>query len=238
MNIKHRGPNALWLAGTLLLLAGCASVSTPAFTTKRCCTNLIADGGFEDPVNFPPNDEITFNNGQTFGNGGVWTAHTPPGYEFSAVALFTNAYSVSNKLFYPTPDGANFVDIGINTHGQNPDGKNSAAVNCQLTQTIGLSAGQHYKLSFLQSAFAADGLSGTPGNVLVRVYLSDSNAPIYSEHFKVCAASAWVAQAGEVIVPPENGGQYTLEFSSDDANAVSVIDAVWLCAKAVETVTR
>jgi hypothetical protein len=237
MNIKYCGPNVRWLAGILLLFAGCASVPTPAFTTKRSCTNLIMDGGFEDPVNFPPNDEITFDKGQTFGNGGVWTAHTPKDYEFSAVALFENAYSVSNNLFYPTPDGANFVDIGINTNGQNPDGENGATVNCHLSQTVALSAGQHYKLSFLQSAFAVATLSKTPGNVLVKVYLSDPKAPIYHEHFKVSPASAWVSQAGEVIVPADGGGQYTLEFSSDNANAVSVIDAAWLCEKEAEAVT-
>jgi len=235
----------LW-GGFIFVLAGCAAQREQEegqdqqqaleFTTQRCSTNLIKDGGFENPVNVSMYGYETFLNGRSFGDAsstgvGVWNVEAPV---FSpplqcAIALFPNSYSTSNHLFHKTPDGHNFVDIGLKSQGENsPD-----YPNCSLSQLIqtDLVAGKLYKLSFLQSAFKYPSLQTIPGNVFVQIYLKDPSSSIYSEHFKVCPGSAWVFQGGDVTVPSSSGGQYTIAFSSDDPKSVSIIDAVWLTEK-------
>jgi hypothetical protein len=234
MNIKSRIARVLLLGVALVALAGCTCQRACfQITTTRCCPNLLQDGNFEDPVLNTPS-YVAWYTGASFG-GGAWSIWSSDSE--ANVAVVPNAYNdkTPSPLFYDTPDGKNFAYIGFYAGGSKATNR-PPYPQCMLCQTINtdLEGGKRYKLSFYQSTLRptyAPDLQVT-GSVLVEVRLQDNSAPaIYSEHFKVCAGSPWMAQGGDIVVPEKATGKYKIVLTNDNASAVCAVDALWICEK-------
>ena len=219
-----------------------AVVSLMVFLTSCCClrchkptcVNLIRDGNFEDPDNVSNYGYEAYSQGQSFGfpvnNIGVWLVAEAE--TNMAVGLFPNTYNTSgpNQLFHATPDGTNFVYVGLD-----PQSNAGPFPASTLKQDIvnPLKAGT-YKLSFLQAAFSSNHpeFSG-----LVNVQLTpttDGGQGIFNQDFSVTTASDWMTQNAIVTIKPGDilsnpTGLYTIKFISYQGNKVALIDAVMLC---------
>jgi hypothetical protein len=216
----------------VLGLSGCAKLAntSPApdsLTSEKPDTdpcNLIKGGNFEFIDNSIPNPSpSTPPNGQMLHQ---WQVFAPP---CMAIGVFPNNYSVNNHLFYPTPDGNDFVYLSDNPHG------NVAPYPCcYLVQDIAqaLTPGKTYKLSFLQSAFAYPTLNNVAGSVTVVLRPTDCSLPaLYTKTFVVGAGTTWKRWEKNITIPANSAGMYSIEFISDNPQDVAIIDDVSLCAK-------
>ncbi len=125
----------------------------------------------------------------------------------------------------------------MNADGQ-PTGNFPDYPPLYISQPVNVAAGVNYRLAFLQSGWRypygdpGHRLTEIPGRVQVQlVAAADTANPVvvYSEHFKVCPGSKWLAQGDKIRVPANAAGPFELRFLNDNPKDVAVVDGIWLC---------